>query len=83
VGSVQALDFEDFRFLIPPRSPHIRFLFVDPGFCLRLPSDPAPRRAPLSYSYAVPLVGPARDFNPLEAEPYRAHPKKDTPKRAP
>jgi len=42
----------------------MRFLFVGPALCYRLPSDPASRRRPCP-SLALPPDGCARDFHPL------------------
>ena len=36
----------------------MRFLFVRPTFCLRLPSDPTSRRTPLPSGEQFPLPGP-------------------------
>ena len=38
----------------PTRLPPMRFLFVGPAVCLRLPSDPASRRAPLPSTHRSP-----------------------------
>jgi hypothetical protein len=43
----------------------MRFLFVGPALCLRLPSDSTSRWTPLPFGYAVPLIGPAKVFHLL------------------
>ena len=45
------------------RLPHMRFLFVGPGFCLRLPSDSASRRTPLPSGYRFPPSGSEEDLH--------------------
>ena len=46
------LDFVLFSKLIRNLKPYMKFLFVRPGFCLRLPSDSASRRTPLPLANA-------------------------------
>jgi hypothetical protein len=41
----------------------MRFLFVKPGFCLRLPSDSVSRRTPLPFGYRFPPSGPEEDLH--------------------
>ena len=44
----------------------MRFVFLRPRFCLRLPSDSASPRTPLSLAVAFPLSGRFGDLHPLE-----------------
>jgi hypothetical protein len=46
----------------PALPPRMRFLFVGPAFCLRLPSDSASRRTPLPSGWQFPLPGLRRTF---------------------
>jgi len=43
--------------------PRMRFLFVGPGFCLRLPSDSGSPRTPLPSGYRFPPSGSEEDFH--------------------
>ena len=57
------LGFEDIGLLARMPLPHMRFLFVGPGLCLRLPSDSASRRTPLPSGYRFPPPGSEKDFH--------------------
>ena len=68
-------DFVLYCKLIRSKTPYIQFLFVRPRFCLRLPSDSASRRTPLSSansSYCQVCSG----LSPPSYYACRAHSKK-------
>ena len=44
----------------------MRFLYVRPDFCRRLPSDSTSRWTPLPLAICFPSLGRIRDFHPLE-----------------
>jgi hypothetical protein len=46
----------------PALPPRMRFLFVGPAFCLRLPSDSTSRWTPLPSGWQFPLPGLRRTF---------------------
>jgi hypothetical protein len=69
------LDFVLFWKLVRLALPYIRFLFVGSGFCLRLPSDPTSRWAPLplaNTSYCQVCSG----LSPPSYRPCWAHKKR-------
>ena len=45
--------------------PCMKFLFVRPDVCRRLPSDSTSRWTPLPWAMRFPLLGLARDLHPL------------------
>jgi hypothetical protein len=61
------------RLLAQVRLPRMRFLFVGPGLCLPLPSDPASRRQPLRFGSRFPSPGSVEDFHLQVRAPCRAH----------
>ena len=52
--------------LTPDFESLIKFLFVEPDFCLRLPSDLESPPTPLSLAMCFPLLGRTRDMHPLD-----------------
>ena len=46
--------------------PYMKFLFVGPDVCRRLPSDSTSRWTPLPWAIAFPLLGWLRDLHPLD-----------------
>ena len=56
--------------------PCMKFLFVRPYVCRRLPSDSTSRRTPLPWAMRFPLLGLARDLQPLA----NAHAERTTKK---
>ena len=66
--SEQLLDFNLLCNLIHALKPCIKFLYVRPDVCLRLPSDSVSRRTPLSSAGHFPLLGHVWDLHPLECE---------------
>jgi len=55
--SVQLLGFSFYRSLTLCSRPSMRFLFVRPELCLRLPSDFTSRWTPLPSAVTFPLPG--------------------------
>ena len=51
--------------LIHGHMPCMKFLFVRPDVCRRLPSDSTSRWTPLPWAMRFPLLGLARDSHPL------------------
>src|SRR5574344_50737 len=64
--SEQLLSFVLLSRLTHDLEPYIKFLYVRPDVCLRLPSDSLSRRTPLSSAEHFPLLGRDRDLHPLE-----------------
>jgi hypothetical protein len=54
----------------------IRFLFVAPSLCLRLPSDPPVTRGALAVQLTLPRVGCVEDLHLRVSAPCRAHEKR-------
>ena len=57
--------------------PCMKFLFVRPDVCRRLPSDSTSRWTPLPWAMRFPLLGLARDLHPLA----NAHAERTTERR--
>jgi len=56
--------------------PHIRFLFVESEFCLRLPSDPASRRRPcLQLTVPTTTACKGLDFDWAQSKPLLIDPR--------
>ena len=74
------LDFVLFSKLIRNLKPYMKFLFVRPGFCLRLPSDSASRRTPLPLANASYCQGAFGTFT-LKLSPMPGTLKRSRPKQ--
>jgi hypothetical protein len=59
----------------PAIAPHMKFLFVRPVFCLRLPSD-IPSQVCPCLQLMLPLTGCIEDFHLQVLAPCRAHKEK-------
>ena len=57
----------------------MKFLFVGPDVCRRLPSDSTSRGTPLPWAIAFPLLGWLRDLHPLD----NAHAERTKVRRPP
>src|ERR1035438_341337 len=66
----------------PRRAASIRFLFVRPALCLRLPPDSASRRTPLAGQLTLTLAACAEDLPLQVGAPGRAHARKEAAKLA-
>jgi hypothetical protein len=53
----------------------MRFVYLGPGVCVPLPSDPASRRQPLRFGSWFPSSGSIEDFHLQVSAPCRAHQK--------
>jgi hypothetical protein len=53
-----------FAFSTRMKLPHMRFLFVGPEICLRLPSNSTSRWTPLPFSLVVPVIRARRRLSP-------------------
>ena len=54
----------------------MRFVYLGPGVCLPLPSDPTSRRQPLRFGSWFPSSGSIEDLHLQVSAPCRAHNKK-------
>ena len=65
VAKHSAEDAAVIRNLTHGHMPCMKFLFVRPDVCRRLPSDSTSRWTPLPWAMRFPLLGLARDLHPL------------------